>query len=139
MSSLFDLYFDLNFFILVLSMRCHICGNTELSSNKEFFAGKCESENDLGKHEDDCPWEDNQYCLKLKITFNLEVRRTTQFLENSFLNTASLSLIPQKQRDEIRKQLQKRKNHRLIGNRIFYYFVEHFKNCNVRDFFLFIF
>ena len=123
MSSLFDLYFDLNFFILVLSMRCHICRNTELSSNKEFFAGKCQSENDLGKHEDDCPWEDNQYCLKLKITFNLEVRRTTQFLENSFLNTASLSLIPQKQRDEIRKQLQKRKNHRLIGNRIFYYFV----------------
>ena len=123
-------------------MRCHICGNTELSSNKEFFAGKCQSENDLGKHEDDCPWEDNQYCLKLKITFNLEVRRTTQFLENSFLNTASLSLIPQKQRDEIRKQLQKRKNHRLIGNRIFYYFDiehQHFKNCNVRDFFLFIF
>ena len=91
-------------------MRCHICGNTELSSNKEFFAGKCDSEKDLGKHEDECPWDDNQYCLKLIITFGLEARRTTKFIESSFRDTSALNLIPEKQRDEMWKLLKKRKS-----------------------------
>ena len=91
-------------------MRCHICGNTELSSNKEYFAGKCDDEGDLGKHENDCPWHDNHYCLKLNIEFNLENRKKTEFLENSFRDSDILKLIPQKERNNMWRQLQKRKN-----------------------------
>ena len=91
-------------------MKCHICGNTELSSNKEFFAGKCDNEGDLGKHENDCPWEDIHYCLKLKIEFSLENRKKTEFLENSLRDSDILKLIPQEDRNKMWKQMQKRKN-----------------------------
>ena len=98
-------------FVVVLSMKCHICGNTELSSNREFFAGKCDSENDLGNHENDCPWHDNQYCLKLKIIFNLEIERLKMtFLEDSFRDSELFKSIPQEERDEMRKHLRLRKN-----------------------------
>ena len=92
-------------------MKCHICGNTELSSNKEFFAGKCDSESDFGKHANDCPWDDNQYCLKLNIKFNREIDRLkTKFLEDSFRDSDAFKLIPQNERDEMRKHLELRKN-----------------------------
>ena len=101
----------MNFFIPVLSMKCHVCGNTELSSNKEFFAGKCDSESDLGSHENDCPWHDNQYCLKLKIIFNLDIDRWKMtFLEDSFRDNEVFKVIPEEERDEMRKHLQLRKS-----------------------------
>ena len=92
-------------------MKCHVCGNTELSSNKEFFAGKCDSESDFGNHENDCPWHDNQYCLKLKIIFNLDIDRWKMtFLEDSFRDSEIFKVIPEEERDEMRKHLQLRKN-----------------------------
>ena len=93
-----------------------------MSSNKEFFARKCNNEGDLGTHENDCPWDDNQYCLKLKIEFNLENRKKNEFLENSFRDSDILKLIPRNDRNKMWKELQKRKNLR--------FFIVEYKNRN---------
>ena len=90
------------------SSNCHICGNGELSPNGAFFAGRCNSESDLGSGEDVCPWEDTNYCLKLKITFDPDLRRRTEFIENNLFDDEMLNNFPKQERDEMSRFLSQR-------------------------------
>ena len=90
------------------SSNCHICGNGELSPNGKFFAGQCKSESDLGDKQEVCPWENRNYCLKLKITFDPDLRRRTELIENNLFDDELLSNFPKQQRDEMSRFLAQR-------------------------------
>ena len=96
------------FFIIAYSIKCRICGTGELSDNGDYFAGPCTDESDLGNHEEPCPWKENNYCLKLKITLDPILKRKVQLMEETVSNEETLKILPKQTQDTLRRNLAKR-------------------------------
>ena len=91
-------------FILADGLKCRVCNNAEWSPNQQYYAGRCEDGFDPGNLETHCSMEQTQFCLKLKITFDPEVKRRTRLLEKNLE-----SVLSERDRDEILKVLKSRK------------------------------
>ena len=95
---------------IACSLKCRVCENAELSSNKEYYAGQCKHDINLGRLERACPFKENQFCLKLKITFDPEVKRRTNLWEKNLSDNQLLgSVLSKEAQDEIQKILKSRK------------------------------
>ena len=92
-------------FILADGLKCRICNNAEWSPNQQYYAGQCEDGFDPGNLETHCSMEETQFCLKLKITFDPEVKRRTRLLEKNLE-----SVLSERDKEEILKVLKSRKN-----------------------------
>ena len=92
-------------FILADGLKCRVCNNAEWSPNQQYYAGRCEDGFDPGNLETHCSMEETQFCLKLKITFDPEVKRRTKLLEKNLE-----SVLSERDKDEILKVLKSRKN-----------------------------
>ena len=90
--------------ILADGLKCRICNNAEWSPNQQYYAGRCDDGFDPGNLETHCSMEETQFCLKLKITFDPEVKRRTRLLEKNLE-----SVLSERDRDEILKVLKSRK------------------------------
>ena len=100
----------LNFVLVTSGIKCRICDEPELSPNNAFYAGRCDSESDYGNSHETCPFENSQYCLKLKITLNEQLKRETDLYEKNFLNDDLMrSVFTQKEREELKESLAARK------------------------------
>ena len=100
---------------LVHGLKCRICDNPELSPNNDFYAGRCDSESDYGSSQETCPFQNNQYCLKLKITLNEQLKRETDLYEKNFLNDELMkSVFTKKEREELKESLAARKTFNTI-------------------------
>ena len=94
---------------LACSLKCRVCENAELSANKEYYAGQCKNDINLRRLERVCPFEENQFCLKLKITFDPEVKRRTTLWEKNLSDNQLLgSVLSNEAQDEIQKILKSR-------------------------------
>ena len=99
------------------AIKCRICGDAELSSNEEFYAGSCKGESDQGSRNESCFWEDNQYCLKLKITLSPVLKRRTELYEKTLLESDVLKhTFPKEQAEEMQNFLAARELYSLIFN-----------------------
>ena len=93
------------------SLKCRICKDAELSPNAEFFAGSCENPLDIGSHGENCKWEDNKYCLKLKITLSPDLKKKTELYERNLYDEDVLKKYFNKQeREGMQKLLAKRES-----------------------------
>ena len=101
----------LNFiFQLACGIKCRICDDPELSPNNNFYAGKCDDDSDFGSSQASCPFENSQYCLKLEITFDSELKLQTDLYEKNFLNDDLMkSIFTKKEREELKESLAARK------------------------------
>jgi len=98
-------------FIPAHGIKCRICDDAELSPNNNYYAGHCNEESDFGTFEEKCPFEDSQYCLKLKTTFNSDLKRETDLYEKNFLNDELMkSVFTRKEREELKKSLEAQKS-----------------------------
>ena len=96
-------------FILADGLKCRVCNDAEWSPNQQYYAGRCENGFDPENLETHCSMEETQFCLKLKITFDPDVKRRTRLLEKNLE-----SVLSERDRDEILKVLKSRKT--LIHN-----------------------
>ena len=90
--------------ILADGLKCQVCNNAEWSPNQQYYAGRCENEFDPGNLVTHCSMEETQFCLKLKITFDPEVKRRTRLLEKNLE-----SVLSERDKDEMLKVLKSRK------------------------------
>ena len=90
--------------ILGDGLKCRVCNDAEWSPNQQYYAGRCGQEFDPGNLETHCSVEETQFCLKLKITFDPEVKRRTKLLEKNLE-----SVLSERDKDEILKVLKSRK------------------------------
>ena len=101
----------MNFISVTSGIKCRICDEPELSPNNAYYAGRCDSESDYGSLQDTCPFENSQYCLKLTITLNEQLKRETDLYEKNFLNDQLMrSVFTQKEREELKESLAARKS-----------------------------
>ena len=91
-------------FISANGLKCRVCNDAEWSPNQQYYAGRCEKELDPGNLETHCSVEGTQFCLKLKITFDPEVKRRTKLLEKNLE-----SVLSERDKDEMLKVLKSRK------------------------------
>ena len=92
-------------FILADGLKCRVCNDAEWSPNQQYYAGRCEKEFDPGNLETNCSVEETQFCLKLRIIFDPEVKRRTELLEKNLE-----SVLSERDKDEMLKVLKSRKN-----------------------------
>ena len=88
-----------------------------MSPNEEFYAGSCKGESDEGSRNESCTWEDNQYCLKLKITLSPALKRRTELYEKTLLESDVLKkTFSKKEAEEMQNFLAARELYSLIYN-----------------------
>ena len=93
-----------------------------MSPNGEFYAGLCEGESDIGNPDTSCALEENQYCLKLKITLSPELKQKTELYENTLSDFDLLKETFSKEKaEEMQTFLAERELYEAIFNKNFQY------------------
>ena len=98
-------------YYLGFGIKCRVCGRGEILKNSTsdiYFGGRCRNESDVGVDEQDCPWKENTFCLKWKLTLDADMKTKVEFMQAFISNKEQLETLPNQTRSIIGKDLEKR-------------------------------